>query len=163
MLEAVRKAILEVNADVPIRTRVLTDNLEAVNFQPRIIARLCTIFGVIALLLAAIGLYGVLSYGVARRTNEIGIRMALGAGRARVVGMILKETGIMIAIGLVAGMIAAFGTTRLIAARLYGLSALDPLTITAAACILAGVALVAGYIPAARASRVNPVKALRHE
>jgi len=163
MLEAVRKAILEVNADVPIRTRVLTDNLEAINFQPRIIARLCTIFGIIALLLAAIGLYGVLSYGVARRTNEIGIRMALGAGRGRVIGMILKETGVMIVIGLLAGMIAAFATTRLIAARLYGLSALDPMTITAAACILAGVALVAGYIPAARASRVNPVKALRHE
>jgi predicted permease len=163
MVEAVRKAILEVNADVPIKIRLLSDNLEAQNFQPRIIAQLCTIFGTIALLLAAIGLYGVLSYGVARRTNEIGIRMALGAGWGRVVGMILKETSVMIVIGLVAGVIAVFAFTRLIAARLYGLSALDPLTMTAAACILATVALVAGYIPAARAARVNPVKALRHE
>jgi predicted permease len=163
MLEVVRKAVLEVNADVPVTARILTDNLEAINWQPRMIARMCTIFGTIALLLAAIGLYGVLSYGVARRTNEIGIRMALGAGRARVVGMILKETSWMIIVGLVAGITAAVATTRLIAARLYGLSALDPLTITAAACILAAVALVAGYIPSARAARVNPVKALRHE
>lgn len=163
MLEAVRKALLEINFDVPVQTRVLTDNLEAINFQPRMIARLCTIFGVIALVLAAIGLYGVLSYGVARRTNEIGIRMALGAGRARVVGMILQETSLMVVIGMIADIMAAAATTRLIAARLYGLSALDPLTIVAAACILATVALVAAYIPAARASRVNPVKALRHE
>ena len=163
MLEVARKAVLEVNADVPVTTRVLTDNLEAINFQPRMIARLCTIFGTIALVLASIGLYGVLSYGVARRTNEIGIRMALGAGRWRVVTMILQETGVMVAIGLVAGLIAAYASTRLIAARLYGLSALDPLTIVAAACILTSVALVAGYIPAARAAKVNPVKALRHE
>lgn len=163
MLETARKTILEVNSDLPVRTRLLEDNLESLNFQPRMIARLCTIFGAIALVLAAIGLYGVLSYGIARRTNEIGIRMALGAGRGRVLTMILKETGFMIAIGLVAGMIAVFATTRLIAARLYGLSALDPLTIVAAACILAVVALAAGYIPAARAARVNPVTALRHE
>jgi len=163
MLDAVRKAVLEVNADVPVQTHVLTENLEAINFQPRMIARLCTIFGIIALLLAAIGLYGVLSYGVARRTNEIGIRIALGAARSQVVGMILKETGFMIAIGMVTGIMAATLTTRLIATQLYGLSALDPLTIAAAAGILAAVALVAGYIPAARASRVNPVKALRRD
>jgi ABC-type antimicrobial peptide transport system permease subunit len=77
--------------------------------------------------------------------------------------MILQETGVMIALGMIVGILAAFATTRLIAARLYGLSALDPLTIAAAACILGAVALVAGYIPAARASRVNPVRALRHE
>jgi predicted permease len=163
MLEAVRKAVLQVNADIPVRARILSENLEALNWQPQMIARLCTIFGGIALLLAAIGLYGVLSYGVARRTNEIGIRMALGAGRSRVVGMILKETSMIIAIGMVAGIIAAAGTTRLVAARLYGLSALDPITIVAAVCILAIVALAAGYIPATRAARVNPVKALRHE
>lgn len=163
MLEAARKAVLEINADVPVRTLVLIENLEAINFQPRMIARLCTIFGIIALLLAAIGLYGVLSYGVARRTNEIGIRMALGAGRGRVIAMILQETSVMIVIGMITGVLAATATTRLIKTRLYGLSALDPLTIVAAACILAVVALVAAYIPAARASRVNPVKALRHE
>jgi len=163
MLQVVRKAVLEINPDVPLITRILTENLDAANFQPRMIARLCTIFGGIALLLAAIGLYGVLSYGVARRTNEIGIRMALGAGRLRVVGMILRETSEMIGIGLIAGVVAAVATTRLIAARLYGLSALDPQTMIFAACVLTIVALVAGYVPAARAARVNPVKALRHE
>lgn len=163
MLEVVRKAVLQVNADVPVQTRVLTENLDAINFQPRMIARLCTIFGIVALLLAAIGLYGVLSYGIARRTNEIGIRMALGAGKSRVVFMILQETSVMIGIGMALGIVAAFATTRLIAARLYGLSALDPLTIIAALCILAAVALGAAYIPAARASHVSPVKALRHE
>jgi predicted permease len=163
MLEAVRKAVLEVNADLPVRSRILSDNLEAQNWQPQMIARLCTVFGMIALLLAAIGLYGVLSYGVARRTNEIGIRMALGAGRGRVVNMILMETGIIIVIGMVGGIILAAAGARLIATKLYGLSALDPLTVMVAAGILAVVSLLAGYIPAARAARVNPVSALRHE
>lgn len=163
MLEAVRKAVLEVNPDIPVRPRILAENLNALNWQPQMIARLCAIFGMIALLLAAIGLYGVLSYGVARRTNEIGIRMALGAGRNRVVGMILRETSLIVALGMLLGILATAGTTRLVAAKLYGLSALDPMTIFVAVCILGAVSLVAGYIPAARASRVNPVKALRHE
>jgi predicted permease len=163
MLEAARKAVQEVNSDIPVRALILSENLEALNWQPRMIARLCTIFGIIALLLAAIGLYGVLSYGVARRTNEIGIRMALGAGRSRVVAMILRETSVIIAVGMVAGVAAAAATTRLVATKLYGLSALDPMTIVAAAFVLAAVSLAAGYIPAARAARVNPVKALRHE
>jgi ABC-type antimicrobial peptide transport system permease subunit len=127
------------------------------------IARLCAIFGGVALLLAATGLYGVLSYGVARRTNEIGIRMALGAGKGRVIAMILRETGIMILIGLASGMAATAGTTRLVASRLYGLSALDPITMLTAVIILTAVAIVAGYIPAARAARVNPTQALRRE
>ena len=116
-----------------------------------------------ALLLAATGLYGVLSYGVARRTNEIGIRMALGAGRMRVISMILQETGLMIAIGVVIGAAATAILVRFVATQLYGLSSLDPLTILSAICILSLVALIAGYIPAARAARVNPVTALRHE
>jgi len=126
-------------------------------------ARLCAVFGLVALLLAATGLYGVLSYGVARRTNEIGIRMALGAGRAAVVQMILRETGVMIVIGIIAGIGFTFGMKSLIATRIYGLSALDPLTIASAVTILTLVALTAGYIPAARAARVNPVSALRQD
>ena len=127
------------------------------------IARLCTIFGIVALLLAGTGLYGVLSYGVARRTNEIGIRMALGAGRSRVIIMILRETGSMILIGTVAGVAASAGVARLVRSQLYGLSAFDPATVAATVVILAAVAMVAGYIPAARAARVNPTEALRHE
>jgi predicted permease len=164
ILGAVRKAILSVNGDLPIdNARPLADNIDRVNEQPRMIARLCTIFGLVALLLAATGLYGVLSYGVARRTNEIGIRMALGAGKGRVIGMILRETGIMIVIGVVVGVAATIGAARLVASRLYGLSTIDPLTLVAATCILGVVALIAGYIPAARAARVNPTQALRHE
>src|SRR5262249_39850349 len=103
MITAVRKSILAVNEDLPVRNiRPLVESIDLVNTQPKMVARLCTIFGAIALLLAATGLYGVLSYGVARRTNEIGIRMALGAGKGRVVQMILRETGVMIAIGVVA-------------------------------------------------------------
>ncbi len=164
MLGAIRKTILSVNEDLPIQNaRPLLDNVDRSNAQPRMIAQLCSIFGIIALLLGATGLYGVLSYGVARRTNEIGIRMALGADRGNVIAMVLRETSVMIVIGVVAGVAATFGATRLIAAKLYGLSPMDPATIVASVLMLAVVALVAGYIPAARAARVNPVTALRHE
>jgi predicted permease len=164
MSNAIRKSILQVNDNLPIsETQVMSDLIDDQNKQPRLIARLCSLFGFIALLLAATGLYGVLSYSVARRSNEIGIRMALGAGRASVVGMVLKEIGIMIAVGMAAGIVATIGLTRLIASHLYGLNAIDPVTIAGAVGILAVTALIAGYIPAARASRVNPVAALRHE
>ena len=164
MLGAIRKTVLSVNEDLPVENAgPLTDNLDHANDQPRMIAHLCTIFGIVALLLAATGLYGVLSYGVARRTNEIGIRMALGAGKSRVVAMILRETGIMILIGVAVGAAATAGAARLVASRLYGLSVIDPLTVATAIGILAAVALIAGYIPAARAARVNPTQALRHE
>jgi predicted permease len=164
MLGAIRNTILSVDDNLPIdNARPLVENVERVNEQPRMLAQLCTIFGIVALLLAATGLYGVLSYGVARRTNEIGIRMALGAGRSSVIGMILRETGIIIVIGTVVGVAATIGAARLVASRLYGLRSMDPTTLLAATCILAVVALIAGYIPAARAARVNPTQALRHE
>ncbi len=164
MQESVRKAVLALNQDLPVgEGRPLVESLDRTTAQPRMIARLCTTFGIIALLLAATGLYGVLSYGVAQRTNEIGIRMALGANRVRVISMILRETGLMIMIGVIIGVVFTAAATRLVAARLYGLSALDPLTILTAGLILGSVALIAGYIPAARAAKVNPVNALRHE
>jgi ABC-type antimicrobial peptide transport system permease subunit len=164
MIATVRKTILSVNEDLPLDSaRPLVESVDRTNAQPRMVARLCSIFGVMALLLAATGLYGVLSYGVARRTNEIGIRMALGAGKGRVIQMILRETGVMIAIGVVAGVIFTAIGVQLIKSNLYGLGALDPLAVVAAVAILGVVALVAGYIPAARAARVNPTQALRHE
>jgi predicted permease len=164
MIETARKAILAVNENLPVGSaRPLVDSVDRTNAQPRMVARLCSIFGIMALLLAATGLYGVLSYSVARRTNEIGIRMALGAGRGRVIQMILRETGVMIAIGVLAGVIFTAIGVQLVKSKLYGLGALDPLAITVAVVILGAVALVAGYIPAARAARVNPTQALRHE
>jgi ABC-type antimicrobial peptide transport system permease subunit len=164
MLSTIRKTILSVNSDIIVtEPHSLKEAIYDFSADERMLARLCTLFGILALLLAATGLYGVLSYGVNRRINEIGIRMALGAGRMRIVGMILRETGVLIAIGVAVGLSATAVVTRLIAARLYGLSALDPFTIGAAVCILGAVSMIAGYVPAARASRVNPVRALRHE
>ena len=115
------------------------------------------------LLLAAIGLHGVLSYGVARRTNEIGIRKALGAQHSAVIVMILRETGLLIAAGLALGTLLSAAGTRFIASRLYGLTPTDPVPIVVAVAILACVALLAAWVPAHRASRVDPLVALRYE
>ncbi|HLK09686.1 MAG TPA: ABC transporter permease, partial [Candidatus Angelobacter sp.] len=164
MIALVRKTILSVNEDLPVEgAQALAVSIDRTNAQPRMVARLCSIFGIMALLLASTGLYGVLSYGVARRTNEIGIRMALGAGRSRVVNMILRETGIMIAIGVIAGVIFTAIGVQLVKSKLYGLGVLDPWAVLSAVVILMVVALIAGYIPAARAARVSPTQALRHE
>ena len=116
-----------------------------------------------AALLAAIGLYGVLSYGVARRTNEIGIRKALGAQHGTLIAMILRETGWLLVGGLVAGGALSAAAIQLIASRLYGLSPGDPLTFGIAIIGLALVALIATWLPAWRASRVDPLVALRYE
>jgi ABC-type antimicrobial peptide transport system permease subunit len=128
--------------------------------QDRTTAQLALVFGGVALMLASIGLYGVLSYGIARRANEIAIRIALGAPPARVVGMILRETGHVVAGGLLAGGALAYAGSRLIGSRLYGVAPEDPLTLAAATGLLLLVALSAAYLPARRASRVDPMLAL---
>ena len=164
MLDAVRKSIVSADSKLyPTKEHALVESLESSMSQPRMIARLCAVFGTVGLLLAAGGLYGVLSYGIARRTNEIGIRMALGAAPERVIGMVLRETGMMLVIGAVLGIMLTFACARLIAGRLYGLSTLDPLTILSAIGLFAIVAAIAALVPAARAARVNPITALRHE
>jgi putative ABC transport system permease protein len=124
---------------------------------------LISAFGILSLLLACIGLYGVISYSVLQRTREMGIRMALGAKRTKVIGMVLGEGARLTGIGMTAGLFAALALTRLMANVLYGVQPTDWLTFAIVIPFLAAVALAASYVPAYRASRVDPVTALRHE
>ncbi len=164
VMASVRQAIQQAEPGMQIAAaRTVTEAVDRRLGQDRLLARLSVAFGVVALLLAAIGLYGVLSYGVARRTNEIGIRKALGAQHATVITMILRETGWLLALGLVAGSGLAVAALRLITSRLYGLEATDPVTFVIAVVLLSMVAGVATWLPAWRASRVDPLVALRYE
>jgi ABC-type antimicrobial peptide transport system permease subunit len=131
--------------------------------QDRTTARLAVVFGCVALTLAAIGLYGVLSYGIARRRGEIAIRIALGALPGRVIAMILRETIGLLGAGLAVGGGLAYAASRLIDSRLYGVPPQDPLTLVLATALLLSVALGATYLPARRASRLDPTTALRQQ
>jgi len=131
--------------------------------QERVSAALLSAFGVLAVTLAGIGLYGVLAFAVARRTHEIGVRMALGASRTNVLRLVTGQGMALTLAGLAVGVIAAFGLARLIANSLYGVQPTDPITFVGAAAFVAVVALVACYIPARRAAKVDPMVALRYE
>jgi predicted permease len=132
-------------------------------FVERIIAVLSAAFGLLATLLAAIGLYGVMSYAVSLRTREIGIRVALGAERRTVLFMVLKEVAVLALLGILLGLPSGYGLGRLVESQLYGLTARDPLTFVVATAVLIVSAALAGYVPAARATRVDPLVALRYE
>ncbi|HET6176826.1 MAG TPA: ABC transporter permease [Candidatus Sulfotelmatobacter sp.] len=161
---ALRREAQAVDPAVPVfDTTGLNDSIAASLFEQRISANLLSILGSVALLLAAVGLYGVIGYSVAQRTNEIGIRMALGAEPSAVMRLVVGE-GMKLAIaGVAIGLGAALGLTRLISGLLFGVSATDPLTFAGVAILLAFVALAAAYIPARRAMRVDPMIALREE
>jgi predicted permease len=185
---AITKKIAAFDANLPIEEmHTLAQLIEEQNAQPRLIADLCVLFSLVALILAAVGIWGVLSYNVARRINEIGIRMALGAGRRRVAGMIVRETAYLVTIGVVAGLAATavlirIASTQLLdsglngprwslqryehvdnAIQLYGVSPMDIGALLAASSLLVLIALVAAYLPARRATRVEPMEALRHQ
>ena len=163
LIPSVKSAVGEVNRGISMEFTLLGTQVDESLNRERLLATLSGFFGALALMLATIGLYGVMSYNVARRRNEIGIRMALGAEQTRVLRMVLREVAILIAAGLAIGGIAAVATTRFIASFLYGIKSNDPVTLFAAAGVLAIVAAIAGYYPARRASRLDPMAALREE
>ena len=164
MTETMRAAMHKVDPELPVTgVTTQTDNIENRVAQERLFALAYSLFGGLALLLACIGLFGLMSYSVSRRTNEIGIRMALGAQRSGVVGMVLRESMIMVAAGVTLGLAGALAAGRLIASVLFGLEPTDGWTIAAAVALMAAVSFAAGYLPARRASRVDPMIALRYE
>jgi putative ABC transport system permease protein len=164
VIAAVRRTIERVDAGLPILSASsIEKEMAPLTAQDRTIAQLAVVFGSVALMLAAIGLYGVLSYGVARRTGEIAIRIALGAQRGRVISMILRETAGLVSAGLAVGGGLAYAASRLIDSRLYGVTPQDPLTLALATGLLLFVTLSAAYVPAQRASRLDPMAALRQQ
>jgi predicted permease len=161
---SMRDIVRELDAKLPMYgVMTQTDQIKMSLRQERLFAGLATLLGTIALLLSAIGLYGLLAYAVARRTPEIGLRMALGAARGRVQWMVLRESLVLAAIGLVVGVPLALAGTRVLASMLFGLDPRDPVTLAAAAAMMLVLAVLAGYLPARRASRVDPLVALRAE
>jgi predicted permease len=164
VFDSVRGKVRELDPNIPIYAmRTTEQQLNNSLTTERLIASLSAVFGLLATLLAIIGLYGVMAYTVSRRTREIGIRIALGALGGNVIWMVMKEVVLLVAIGLAFGIPAAFGLARLVRSQLFGLTPNDPATMLLAALGLAMVACAAGYIPAWRASRVDPIRALRYE
>ena len=159
-----RAAIRDVDRDQPIADVFTMDTLmdRAVG-QRRLLMTLLATFAALAMVLAALGIYGVMAFDVTRRSQEIGVRMALGAARASVLGLVLKQGLAMAVAGVVLGLLAALALTRLLQAQLFGVTSTDPSTFVAVALGLLGVATLATLVPALRATRVNPVEALRCE
>jgi putative ABC transport system permease protein len=162
--KTLREQVQAVDPNLPVfgersMESVVSDSLGQRRFAMQVVA----LFGVLALLLASIGIYGVMAYSVNQRTREIGIRVALGASRGAIMGWVLRQGLVLIVVGVTTGLLAAFGLMRLLRSLLFGVAATDLVTYTALAAVLAVVALVACYIPARRATRIDPLVALRHE
>ena len=160
----VQQVIQSVDPNLPmIDVRTQEQQIAGTIQQERLFASLAAGFGVLALLLACVGVYGIMAYTVSQRTNEIGIRLALGAQRGQVRAMVLREAALLTVAGVAAGLAVALGCVRLVKSMLYGLTPHDPVSLTVAPLLLLAVALLASWLPAARASRVEPMIALRHE
>jgi putative ABC transport system permease protein len=161
---AIRQEVHKIDKDLPVTdVAMMPGVIQASVAAPRFRMFLLGLFAVMALVLAATGIFGVISYSVSRRTNEIGIRVALGASRNTILRMVLRETLLLTFAGLTVGLPSALAASHLLGHMLFNVSANDPATLTAVAFVLAAVAALAGYIPARRAMRVDPMVALRYE
>jgi ABC-type antimicrobial peptide transport system permease subunit len=163
-ISTVREVVRQADARVPL-TDVRTQSAEidqTIN-QEIVFARLCSAFAILALVIACVGLYGTMAYTVGRRTNEIGIRIALGAGRGTVIWMVLRQVCVLAVLGLAISLPIALGTSRLVASFLFNTQPNDPVALTVAVSVLLTAALLAGYGPARRASRISPMSALRQD
>jgi predicted permease len=164
LIPSLRRAAQQIDPDLPLTTiRTQQQQIEASMQQEHLFASLTAGFGLLALALACVGIYGIMAYTVSQRTNEIGIRLALGAARERIRIMVLRETAWLALTGVLIGMGITFALIRLIQSMLYGLKPTDPLTLGCGALLLLLVAFIAGWVPAYRASQVNPIDALRNE
>jgi ABC-type antimicrobial peptide transport system permease subunit len=168
MILALRRAVQNLDKDLPLfDVKTQNEQVDELLLQERMFAKLSSFFGLLALLLACVGICGMLSYTVVRRTGEIGIRMALGAHRGDILSMVLRETLLLVSIGTAIGVPLAWAVARLasnqISGLLFGLKATDHVTILMSTLVMAGVALFAGFLPALKASRVDPTVALRYE
>jgi putative ABC transport system permease protein len=161
---AVRREVLAIDPDQPIgRMRTMDEWIDRSTSTPRYRTTLLALFAALAMLLAATGIYGVMSYSVAQRTHELGVRMALGARRGDVLRLVVRQGMVLVVVGLAIGLIAAFLLTKVMESLLFGVTAKDPITFVAVAGVLSLVALIACYIPARRATKVDPLTALRYE
>jgi putative ABC transport system permease protein len=164
LTSAIRNAVLQLDKEQPIsNVRTLAQSLSTSIAQRQFLMLLLGIFAAVALVLAAVGIYGVLSYAVAQRTHEIGIRMALGAGQRDVLRLVIRQGMLLTLLGVAAGLTAAFALTRLMTTLLFEVKPTDPLTFILIALLLLAVALLACWIPARRATRVDPIITLRYE
>jgi predicted permease len=164
VISAVRQVIHETNAGLTTpQFLAIPALIDSYLVRDKLTARLSAFFGIVAMVLACIGLYGVLSYNVTRRTSEMGVRMALGAQRLGILKLVIRDALVVTAIGILVGLGSAWAATRVLGSMLFGLSPRDPLTMIGAAAILIAVATLAAFIPAWRASRVDPMAALRYE
>jgi len=163
-ISQVRSAVSQVDSSILVsHIKTQTEQIDQSLYQERLVASLSALFGALALLLACVGLYGLLSYEVARRTHEIGIRMALGAQQHQVLGLVVRQGLVLAIIGALIGIAAAAGVTRYLQSLLYGVQSTDPYTFAGVVAVLALVAMLASYVPARRATKVDPMVALRHE
>jgi putative ABC transport system permease protein len=161
---AVRQEVQAIDPTIPVsHVRLMEDVLSSAQSRPRFLTLLLSLFSGIALIIATVGIYGVISYSVARRSREFGLRMALGAAPTNILGLVLKQGVLLTGFGVAVGLIAALMLTRLMASLLFGVTSTDPITYLGVSALLAAVAILATYIPARRATQVDPIKILRYE